>query len=136
MPDVFIPWDSTLISDYYSKLVSKGILSNFILSYIDGKRKDLNERYPDVDNFIKDFSFDESLKDELDEYAKKEGLTKASEENPKSMEFQKQQTKALIARNLYGVSAYFQVINQVDVECHKALEIIDNDILFRKLTVN
>jgi len=48
MPDVFIPWDSTLISDYYSKLVRKGVVNSYIIDYIDNNRNELNEKYPDI----------------------------------------------------------------------------------------
>ncbi|MCD4679877.1 MAG: S41 family peptidase [Bacteroidales bacterium] len=136
MPDVFIPWDSTIISDYYTKLIRKGILSNYIIDYIDDNREDLNEHYPDIDLFIKDFSVEENILEGLTKYATEEGLTKTEEVNPKAMEFQIQQTKALIARNLYGVNAYFRIMNEIDEECNKALEIINDNTLFRKLSVS
>ncbi len=136
MPDVFIPWDSTIVSDYYTKLITKGILNNYIIDYIDNNREDLNEHYPDIDTFIKDFSVNENITEGLVESAKKAGIEYKEEENRKAMEFETTQTKALIARNLYGVDAYFRIINQIDEECNKALEIIDDNTLFKKLTSN
>ncbi len=136
MPDVFIPWDSTLISDYYTKLIRKGVLNSFIINYIDDNRNDLNEQYPDIDQFVTNFSLEEDFLKSLNDLAAEKGLNKPDEENPKSEEFQIQQIKALIARNLYGVEAYFRIINEMDEECLKALEIIDDNTLFNKITAN
>ncbi len=42
MPDVFIPADTTHNSDYYRRLVKKGILNTFTLEYFDKNRTKLN----------------------------------------------------------------------------------------------
>ena len=43
MPDIFIPFDTTRISDYYSQLLRKGLVSKFALEYVDANRKKLNK---------------------------------------------------------------------------------------------
>jgi carboxyl-terminal processing protease len=41
--------------------------------------------------------------------------------------------KALIARNLFNMNAYFQMVSVTDDELNKAIEVIRNDSMFRKL---
>jgi carboxyl-terminal processing protease len=41
--------------------------------------------------------------------------------------------KALIARNLFNMNAYFQMVSVTDDELIKAVEVIRNDAMFRKL---
>lgn len=74
----------------------------------------------------------ENFKKEISTYAKKEDATniKASENSDKFMAYQ---LKALIARNLYDINSYYQVIKDIDDAYIKAVEIIQNDKLFDKL---
>ena len=55
------------------------------------------------------------------------------EEFEKSKPIILQQTKALIARDLYDMAAYFQVMNRYNDSYLKALEIINNDKLYEQL---
>lgn len=86
--------------------------------------------YTDLANYLStDF---ENYKKEISNYAKNEDATnvKASDNSDKFMTYQ---LKALIARNLYDVNAFYQVIKDVDDAYLKAVEIIQNDKLFDKL---
>ena len=53
----------------------------------------------------------------------------------KSEEFLSYQLKALIARNLYGVRYYYEVMKDMDNGFQKALEVIKNDDLFVKFNI-
>ena len=86
--------------------------------------------YTDLANYLStDF---ENYKKEISNYAKNEDATnvKASDNSDKFMTYQ---LKALIARNLYDVNSFYQVIKDVDDAYLKAVEIIQNDKLFDKL---
>ncbi len=74
----------------------------------------------------------ENFKKEITTYAKNEDETnfKASENSDKFMAYQ---LKALIARNLYDMNSYYQIIKDIDDAYLKAVEIIQNDKLFDKL---
>ncbi len=74
----------------------------------------------------------ENFKKEISNYAKTEDATnvKASDNSDKFMIYQ---LKAMIARNLYDVNSYYQVIKDVDDAFLKAVEMIQNDKLFDKL---
>ena len=67
---------------------------------------------------------------------------KASNEDKKNKEiinksntFIEHQIKGLIARNLYGVQYYYEVLRATDEGYKKALEVIENGRLFRKMKI-
>jgi len=41
MPDIFVPLDTTSVSEFYSKMIRTGVLNSFVLDYIDKNRKSL-----------------------------------------------------------------------------------------------
>jgi len=136
MPDIFTPWDSTRISDYYSDLIRKGVLNSFTLTYVDNNRKKIEKEYPTFDSFNENFSIDEKLMDKFFKYAEKEGVDLDEEGYKSSETFIKHQLKALIARNFWDMDAYFEVITEVDDGYLKAVEIINNDELFEELQIS
>ena len=53
----------------------------------------------------------------------------------KSNTFIEHQIKGLIARNLYGIQYYYEVLKDTDEGYKKALEVIENGRLFRKMKI-
>ncbi len=134
MPDYFIPLDTSFISHYYTDVFRKGLLNDFTVQYIETKRKDLLNMYPDISAFKKGFTNDQKLLDEFVAYAE----TKELPRNEKDIEVSGPQIKtvlkALIARNLYNMNAQFEILGDSDPDLIKAIEVIKNDNLFQKLT--
>lgn len=134
MPDYFIPLDTTFSSGYYTDIFRKGILNEFTVQYIESRRKDLLKTYPDIKTFKKGFIDDQKLLDEFIAYAE----TKEVPRNEKDLEASGLQIKTilkgLIARNLFNMNAYFEMVSSTDDDLIKAIEVIKNDALFRKLT--
>jgi carboxyl-terminal processing protease len=135
MPDVFTPWDSTRISDYYSDLIRKGVLNSFTLTYVENNRKKIEKEYPTFKSFNENFSIDEKFMDKFFKYAEKEGIELDKEGYIDSETFITHQLKALIARNLWDMNAYFEVFTEVDDGYLNAVEIISNDELFEELQI-
>ena len=136
MPDVFIPWDSTMFSDYYVELRRKGVLNTFTLQYVEKNRAVLNEKYPRLETFTDNFIVDEALIGEFKEKAEKEGV-KFDEEGWKSSELLiHTQIKALIARSLWDIDAFYEIMSVIDDEFHKAVDLLeDNNEIFQKLNI-
>ena len=126
MPDIFIPVDTTGYSDYYSDLIRGGILNSFILDYIDQNRKELNKSYPDFERYQSEFKISEQILKDLYQNAKEEGLESTEEEIKTSEEEIKILLKALIARDLWNMNEYFQVVNKQDKEINRAIEVLNN----------
>ena len=134
MPDVFIPLDTTFASKYYTEIFRKGLLNDFVLQYLETSRKSLLTLYPDTKSFIAGFEDDSKLLDEFVEYAAAKQVPRDDKGLEASGAQIKVVLKGLMARNLYNVSAYFEVISSNDDDIRRAVEVIGDDVLFRKLT--
>lgn len=125
MPDIFVPLDTTKHTKFYEDVRRKGVINNFALEYADKNRNKLMDQYKTVSSFDKQFIVDDKLKEEFIKYAKKKGVEKSEDETFESV--LKDLLKALIARDLWGSEAYFEVINQIDPTYQKAIEILQSD---------
>ncbi|MCD4773619.1 MAG: S41 family peptidase [Bacteroidales bacterium] len=134
MPDIFVPWDSTTVTDYYTDIVRKGILNEFVMNYMDENRKKLTKKYPVLADFKNDFIIDDDFMIDFVEFAKEKGVDAKQDDYNKSEKFIKKQIKALIARNLWDSSAYFEIIYEIDDEYIKAIEILKDNSLYKKIT--
>ncbi len=126
MPDIFVPVDTTSITLYYNRLVRLGIFNRFVLSYVDLNRDQLRIDYPDFSSYKNNFDVQEIIISSLVEYGKREGVEPAENELEISYGLISSQIKALIARDLWGLSEYYQLTNSRDRDFNKAMEIISD----------
>lgn len=133
MPDYFVPIDTTLYSDYHRNLVGKGVIIKFTMKYIENHRKELAAKYKKFDAFNKDFNIDDTMLATLREMGEKEGVKFDEKQYETSLPLIKAQLKALIARDLWDMSEYFQVMNATNQSVQKALEILNSDEYEKKL---
>ncbi|MBR4069767.1 MAG: S41 family peptidase [Bacteroidaceae bacterium] len=133
MPDVFVPLDTTLYTDYHRDIVAKGTLSQFAMKYIDKHRKKLEKQYKDIESYIAGFEIDDKMLTQLKEAGDADKVEYDAEEAAKSRDMIARQLKALIARDLFDMSAYFQVMNPIDPVYLKGVEIINNDEEYNRL---
>lgn len=127
MPDIFIPLDTSNTTDYYSKIIRKGIFNDFISNYIDKKRKKLILTYKDIETFNTNFKVDEKLTNELMDFATKKGIEKDEKELDKSIDLINKLLKALIARSLWNTNGYYEVINKYEPTVLEAIKAIKQD---------
>ena len=135
MPDVFVPIDTTQSSEYFGQLVRKGVLNTFALAYVDEHRAELAAAYTAPDVFNTKFLVTDELRKALQVAAKADGIEPDPVGQIRSEELIDLRLKALIARDLWNTSAYWQVINTgnpVDRSFQRALESLNNDT-FQKL---
>lgn len=134
MPDVFVPIDSTRFSDYYTDLVRKGIFNDFTIGYLDKHRDELLSTYPEFEGFKADFKVDADMYTEFLAKAEESKVTRSDEDKYYYPDENiKIQIKALIARNLWDMNAYFQVINRLDDELKSAVELLEEGSMFSEL---
>ncbi|PCI94083.1 MAG: peptidase S41 [Flavobacteriales bacterium] len=127
MPDVFVSIDTTMSSDYFGKVNRKGLLNEFVLEYMDNHRKDLELKYNDVENFKQFFNAEEEMLTNFIEYAEKNEIEKNEEQINISKKLITIRLKALVARNLWNTSAYFQIANDLNDSYLKAIEEINSN---------
>lgn len=136
MPDIFIPWDSTMFSNYYVDLRRKSVLNNFTLEYVESNRTSLTEKYPTLAAFSSKFTVDSTMIRGLLAMAEKDSV-KFDEKGWKASELLiNTQIKALIARNLWDVSAFYEVMSPIDKEFLKAVNILEDKDIFRKMNID
>ena len=124
MPDIFIPLDTTSVTDFYGKVIRQGVLNSFVLEYIDRNRKKLESGYLDFETYNNRFNVTDKLLNDLFDYAKENDIPVADDEREKSKEDLRLLVKALIARDLWDMSEYYQIMNTRDKGFNKAVEIM------------
>ncbi len=127
MPDIFVPIDTSLYSDYFGKVNRKGLFNDFVLIYLDSHRKDLLTNYSDITIFKNSFDAEKEVFDNFIAYADSNEVEKNEEQINISKKLILVRLKALIARNLWDTSAYFEIANELNNDYLKAIEEINND---------
>ena len=133
MPDYFVPIDTTQYTDYHRNLVAKGVVIKATTKYIEKNRKELQEKYKKFDTFNNKFEIDEQMLADIRAAADKEKIEFNEEQYNKSLPLIKTQLKALIARDLWDMNEYFQVINTTNNSVQQALELLNEKIYEKKL---
>jgi carboxyl-terminal processing protease len=126
MPDYFVPLDTSYQSDYYRKLISRGILNLFVLNYVDNNRVKLNSRYPDFSSFNTKFEITDELLNQLKEYAVSKELVMNDADYTRSLDHIKTVIKAYIARDIWNTSDFYQIYNTKNESYLKAIEVLRN----------
>ncbi len=125
MPDVFVPIDTLGYSDYYKKLIRKGVFGSFALDYVDKNRNKLNEKFKnDFQKFKAEFNIDQPFIDEFVTYAVKEGVPADSAGLQTSYRQITTILKGQVARDLFNSSEFFEIINPLDPIYKEACNII------------
>ncbi|MBO7235626.1 MAG: S41 family peptidase [Alistipes sp.] len=113
MPDIFIPVDTTKVSNFYNEVWDKNILYRYTLEFADQKREKLDG--------VKSLAELDALFEESDlmggflRYAKQNGVTPSGKDLESSKEIIITQIKAYIGRNaLSDESGYYYNIYPID----------------------
>ncbi len=133
MPDRFVPIDTTMYSDYYRDLVAKGVINQYVLSYMDKNRNALKKKYRNTDKFIKGFEMSPEMVSGLVERGMKDSVMLDSAGLERSLPMIKTIVKGLLLRDLYDDAYYFQVSNGMNPVFLKAMELINNDEEYYRL---
>lgn len=133
MPDYFVPIDTTLYSDYHRNLVAKGAIIKCTLKFIEANRQDLKKTYQSFKSFNDKFNISEAMLNDLKAIGEKEGVKYNEKQYQTSISLIKIQLKALIARDLWDMNEYFQVMNQSNKSVQKALEILNTNEYKKRL---
>ena len=124
LPDIFVPLDTTEITDYFRSLVQTGLMNNFTMDYIEKNRDGLKSSYSSFESFNSDFKVDESFMKTFFAYVAKEykKLVFNEKEYATSAKLIKLRIKAQIAQNAYGINEFYQVFNESDEIIQRAVQ--------------
>lgn len=132
MPDIFIPIDTTRYTDYHRSLVASGLVNRLAMNYLDRNRAEMTRKYPKFATYKQQFNITEELMQELIQLAKDEKIEFNEEQYNRSKPLIMLQIKALIARDLYDMAEYFQVINDDNTSYQEALRLINDKDAYNK----
>lgn len=126
MPDIFVPLDTTRFSRMHRELNARSYIVNTSLRYIDKNRKLLKKTYSDFASFQQNFTFPREELDLMFAEAEKKDSIRArdDEELQKTVYTTSLILKGLVARDLWDMSEYYQVIYEEDPVVQKALEVL------------
>ena len=126
MPDIFVPLDTTRYTRLHRELSARSYVVNASLHYMDQNRKHLLKQYRTFDDFRRQFAVPAYVLDEMLAEAEKKDSLRAKDD----AELQKTRTdvaltlKGLVARDLWDMSEYFQIIYADDPVVQQALEVL------------
>ena len=106
---------------------AKGVVIKTTLNYIEKHRKELTKSYRNFKEFNRKFEVSDELLNSLRTEGESNGVTFNEQEYNLSLPLIKTQLKALIARDLWEMNEYYQVMNQTDNVVQQALKIIEEE---------
>jgi carboxyl-terminal processing protease len=126
MPDHFVPLDTTLFTRFHRALQAKSIVLNANLRYVDEHRSELKQRFNSFTVYQKTFEIPQSLIDTIVAEGERQDIKpKDNEELERTLPYLKQQLKALVARDLWGMDEYFAIMNESNPIVREAVKLLE-----------
>ncbi len=126
MPDIFIPMDTAYYTPYYRDLVASGSVNRAVMDYLDEYRDEWMEKFNSFEDFNNRFEVTDTFIDQLTQRAAGSGVELQEDQLETSMVWLKLQVKALIARNLWSTSEYYQTLNPALPFFETVLDLIED----------
>lgn len=120
-PDIFVPNDTIGITKYYINAVNQGLLQKFALEYVDTHREQLEEVF-DANELMSMLPSDLQLIQQFAKLTKSHGIDTQWSYINNSAPLIVNQLKALIARDILGLSSYYEITNMLDTTVMSAIE--------------
>lgn len=112
-PDVFVPTDTTGFTSYYFQVSNAGLLNKFAYEYADLNRDELSKS-KNIDQLLAKLPSKELLLWSFVKYAADNGIPRRWYYINNSASLIVNQLRALIARDILGLNAYYEVSNRYD----------------------
>ena len=121
IPDIYVPNDTAGISKYYISVFNAGLLHKYSFKYTDANRHRL-EQALDVPELLSMLPSDDQLLNDFVNYAHREAkITPRWYYINISRNLILDILKSMIARDIFGTSAYYEVINDTDTSVQRAI---------------
>ena len=124
-PDILVEADTAGFSAYYANLIRRGVVNEYVISYMDRERAALEKAYPTFEAFDKEFEAGDAMLDGLTGLGGQRGVEFDGEGFAASAPLMRVQLKALVAQRLFDTAAFYRVMNPAQNEAYRrALEIL------------
>lgn len=134
IPDDFIAKDTSNYSNYLGSLYGHRVLNDFALDYVNREKEYLEKM--GVIQFVDEFELDTYMYGVIISKATARGLVFKIDEFNKSRSKIMLQSKALIARGIWGEEGYYRVINNDDDYLKSAMKLFDKAKAIREGNLN
>ena len=124
VPDIFVPRDTTGVTSYYIDVANAGLLQKYAFHYTDINRKSLKQM-KDYKQFLRMLPSDSELLNDFVDYASHNGVTPRWYYINLSRDLIVTNIKALIARDIFGNSAFYPIFNRNDKTIAAALKALN-----------
>lgn len=124
VPDIFVPKDTTGITSYYIKVLNAGLFQQFAFKYVDINRAAL-KKMKDYKQFLRMLPPDEELLNDFVQYASQKDVPARWYYINQSRDLILSELKALIARDVFGNSAFYPILNRTDKTIFAALKALN-----------
>lgn len=128
MPDIFVPEDTVGVTNYYIKVANKGLLQKYAYQVAD-KFRELAEGIDDTEHLTRILPRDNTLLNNFVKYAAQNGVPARWYYINQSRDLILNQLKAIIARDLIGDNAFFEILNINDPALDKAVKALEENQL-------
>ena len=157
MPDVYVPLDTIHYTTFHREMSAKSCITSTALKWLDKNRKQLAKEY-DVNDYKKErikltegkgvdteklrsgferfkqhFEVPQEMIDMVIAKAQEEKIAYTDSAYQATLPLLRKQLKALVARDLFDMSEYFELINPTTEIYRQGLEAIKDDKLFEKI---
>jgi len=128
MPDIFVPRDTALYTNFYYDLRANGVIYQFALKYADENRNELKKNR-DADSMLKYLNTQPVFNDFI-KFLKKKKIKIDTKELKRSRPLIDVELKAYIARNIIDNKGFYPIIQQVDNVLQEAVKEMNKDFPF------
>ncbi|MBQ6964886.1 MAG: S41 family peptidase [Bacteroidaceae bacterium] len=157
MPDVYVPIDTTHYTRLHRELAAKSCINTTTLKWLDQHRKQLVKEYnidayrkahakwlndkpykmedlrEGFERFNQDFTVPQDMMDMLIAKAKDEKIEYTDSLFDATLPLLRMQMKALVARDLWDMSEYYEIMNPTSEIYQRGLEALKDEELFKDI---
>ncbi|MFI3267908.1 MAG: S41 family peptidase [Rikenellaceae bacterium] len=124
-PDIYVGMDTTRFSKSWSAIIRSGVITNYVIDYVDKTRKSLLKKYPNFEDFEANYDISEEFIDDLIELAReKDAVIDRDDFFASNLENAKLQLKGIIAQKLWDYTEMYKILNSDDEVLTKAIEVL------------
>ena len=125
MPDIFIPIDTTGVTNYFLAIRNSGLIYRYALKFTEDKR-DVMNKYHDLAS-LDEWLSGQDLVSKFTKYAEQNGIPPNREQIAVSEKLIYVQLKAYIARNMLDNKGFYPLWQQIDKTLLVAFDYIENN---------
>ena len=125
MPDIFVPLDTTRTNQYYRNVTAKNVVLNTSLQYAERNRRQIQRRFRTFEEFNRGFEVGPDILKLFQDKATDAKVEFDEDQYKECLPIFRTQLKATIARLIWGMNAYYQVIQDLDETIQRAVKFME-----------